>query len=342
MKAAIFREPNKPLVVEEVPIPAIGPEEVLVRVIACGVCHTDLHYIDHGVATFKKPPIILGHECSGIVDKVGDSVSQWKRGDRVLLPAVVSCGSCRMCRLGRENICERMIMFGNHVDGAYAEFVAAPAKDLFRLPDEIPLAEGSIIADALSTPFHAVKNRARVRPGDKVVVFGCGGVGINVVQVAVASGASVIAVDISDKKLATAKQLGASQTINAQSSDVRKGIKRFFDGGADIALEAIGNPSTIEQAVDVVRPGGRVCIVGYSDHPASLNAARLMFRELDLVGSLGCRPVDYPAIIRMVAGGILKLDPVVTNRFPLEGINDALNVLRGGEGFRTIIKVAEL
>lgn len=342
MKAAIFREPNKPLIVEEVPIPTIGPEEVLVRVIACGVCHTDLHYIDHGVATFKKPPIILGHECSGIVDKVGDSVSQWKRGDRVLLPAVVSCGSCRMCRLGRENICERMIMFGNHVDGAYAEFVAAPAKDLFRLPDEIPLAEGSIIADALSTPFHAVKNRAQVRPGDKVVVFGCGGVGINVVQVAVASGASVIAVDISDKKLATAKQLGASQTINAQSSDVRKEIKRFFDGGADIALEAIGNPSTIEQAVDVVRPGGRVCIVGYSDHPASLNAARLMFRELDLVGSLGCRPVDYPAIIRMVAGGILKLDPVVTNRFPLEGINDALDVLRSGEGFRTIIRVAEL
>lgn len=342
MKAAIFREPKKPLSVEEVPIPSIGPEDVLVRVVACGVCHTDLHYIDHGVATFMKPPIILGHECSGIIDKVGDSVSQWKRGDRVLLPAVVSCGSCRMCRLGRENICERMIMFGNHVDGAYAEFVAAPAKDLFRLPDEIPLAEGSIIADALSTPFHAVKNRAQVRPGDKVVVFGCGGVGINVVQVAAASGASVIAVDISDQKLTIAKQLGAWQTINPQTSDLRKEIKRFFDGGADVALEAIGNPSTIEQAVDAVRPGGRVCIVGYSDRPASLNAARLMFRELDLVGSLGCRPVDYPAIIRMVARGTLKLDPVVTNRFPLEGINEALDVLRSGNGFRTIIKVAQL
>src|SRR3989304_4916208 len=132
MKAAIFREPQKPLVVEEVPTPSIPADEVLIRVVACGVCHTDLHYIDHGVPTFKKPPMILGHECSGIVEKVGAEVSQWKQGDRVLLPAVVSCGSCRMCRLGRENICERMVMFGNHVDGAYAEFIAAPSKDIFR------------------------------------------------------------------------------------------------------------------------------------------------------------------------------------------------------------------
>jgi 6-hydroxycyclohex-1-ene-1-carbonyl-CoA dehydrogenase len=342
MKAAIFHEAGKRLTLEDVPAPAIGPEEVLVRVIACGVCHTDLHYIDHGVATFKKPPIILGHECAGIVDKTGDAVSLWKKGDRVLLPAVVSCGFCRTCRLGRENICEKMIMFGNHVDGGYAEFVAAPAKDLFHLPDQIPLVEGSIIADALSTPFHAVKNRARVRPGDRVVVFGCGGVGINVVQVAAASGATVIAVDISEKKLRIAKELGAWEVINPQGADVRKQIKYFFDGGADIALEAIGNPSTIEQAFEVLRPGGRLCVIGYSDHAATLNAARLMFRELDIVGSLGCRPVDYPAIIRMVAAGTLKVESVVTHRFPLEQINDALDVLRSGDGLRTIIKVAQL
>jgi 6-hydroxycyclohex-1-ene-1-carbonyl-CoA dehydrogenase len=342
MKAAIFQESGKPLTIEDVPVPAIGAEEVLIRVIACGVCHTDLHYIDHGVATFKKPPLILGHECSGIVEKIGDRVSQWKSGDRVLLPAVVSCGSCRTCRLGRENICERMIMFGNHVDGGYAEFVAAPAKDIFRLPEEIPLVEGSIIADALSTPFHAVKNRAQVRPGDRVVLFGCGGVGINVLQVAVASGATVIAVDISDKKLQIAKQLGAWHTINAKNSDVRKETKKLFEGGADIAFEAIGNPSTIEQAFEVLCPGGRLCVVGYSDHSSSLNAARLMFRELDIVGSLGCRPVDYPAIIRMVASGALRVEPVVTHRFALEDINLALDILRSGEGLRTVIKVAQL
>ncbi len=342
MKAAIFRELRKPLVVQDVPVPAIRSEEVLVRVVACGVCHTDLHYIDHGVATFMKPPLILGHECSGIVEKVGADVSQWKQGDRVLLPAVVSCGSCRMCRLGRENICEHMVMFGNHVNGAYAEFVTAPAKDIFRLPPEIPLVEGSIIADAISTPYHAVKNRAQVRPGDNVVVFGCGGVGINVVQIAAAAGASVVAVDISQEKLDVAKKLGAWCVVNATGRDVRKEVKKLFDGGADIALEAIGNPTTIEQAVECLRPGGRMCVVGYSDHPATLNAARLMFRELDIVGSLGCRPVDYPAIIRMVARGLVQLQPVVTHRFPLDGINDALDILRSGKGLRTVIKVAEL
>lgn len=337
MKAAIFREPKTPLTIEDVPTPTIRPDEVLVRVAACGVCHTDLHYIDHGVPTFKSPPLILGHECSGVIAEVGSQVKQWQAGDRVLLPAVLSCGSCQMCRLGRENICQQMVMFGNHVDGAYAEYVAAPAKDIFRLPDEIPLYEGAIIADALSTPYHAVKNRARVQPGDKVVVFGCGGVGINVVQMAAAAGGLVIAVDVKDEKLELAKQLGAWSVVNSQAADVKKVVKRLFDGGADIALEAIGHPATIEQAFECTRTGGRLCVVGYSDQIAGLNAARLMFREMEIVGSLGCRPVDYPNVIQLVARGRVKLEPVVTHRFPLDAINDALDVLRRGEGLRTII-----
>lgn len=337
MKAAIFKEPHAPLSVEDVPQPTVQPDEVLVKVVACGVCHTDLHYIDHGVPTFKPPPIILGHECSGVVAEVGSEVEQWRPGDRVLLPAVLSCGSCRMCRLGRENICERMAMFGNHRDGAYAEYVTAPAKDIFRLPENVPFAESSIIADALSTPYHAVKNRARVQPGDRVVVFGCGGVGINVVQMAVAAGALVVAVDVKDEKLEFAKQLGAWATINPRTVDVKKEVRRLFDGGADIAIEAIGHPATIEQAFDCVRTGGRLCVVGYTDQTAGLNAARLMFREMEIVGSLGCRPVDYPAIIQLVAQGRIRVEPVVTHRFPLAEINQALDVLRRGEGLRTII-----
>lgn len=337
MKAAIFREPKIPLTIEEVPTPSIQPDEVLVRVAACGVCHTDLHYIDHGVPTFKPPPLILGHECSGVIAEVGSQVEQWRAGDRVLLPAVLPCGTCALCRVGRENICERMLMFGNHVDGAYAEYVVAPAKDIFRLPEEIPLREGAIIADALSTPYHAVKNRARVQPGDKVVVFGCGGVGINVVQMAVAAGGVVIAVDVKEDKLELAKQLGAWATINPQATDVKKEVRRLFDGGADIAIEAIGHPATIEQAFECARTGGRLCVVGYTDQPTGLNAARLMFREMEIVGSLGCRPVDYPKIIQLVAQGRVRLEPVVTHRFPLEAINVALDVLRRGEGLRAII-----
>ena len=174
------------------------------KVAACGLCHTDLHYIDHGVPTGKHPPLILGHEATGIVALTGigsAGVTNVKEGDRVLLPAILTCGQCAACRYGRENICQNMRMFGNEVDGAYAEYVKAPAKDVFILPAEIPLIEGSIIADAVTTPYHAVKNRAEVRPGDHVVVYGCGGVGLNVIQFANLAGGMVIAVDISDEKL---------------------------------------------------------------------------------------------------------------------------------------------
>jgi 6-hydroxycyclohex-1-ene-1-carbonyl-CoA dehydrogenase len=342
MKAAIFREPHKPLTIENMPVPELHPGDVLVRVIACGVCHTDLHYIDHDVPTFQKPPIILGHEISGVIEKAAPDQQQWKPGDRVLLPAVLTCGSCKMCRLGRENICSNMMMFGNHRNGGYAEFVTAPGKDIFRLPDEIPLVEGCIIADALSTPYHAVKNRARVRPGDKVVVFGCGGVGLNVVQLAAATGATVVAVDIKAEKLEIAKQLGAWQTLDAGAVDVKKQVRKIFDGGADIAIEAIGNPATIEMAFESLNTGGRLCVVGYSEKSAVLNAPRLMFREMEIVGSLGCRPVDYPNIIQMVAHGRIQLQPLVTHRFALESINEALDTLRRSEGLRSVIRVAEI
>jgi len=170
MKAAVFHGSDVGLKIEDIPIPKIGPHDILVKVAACGVCHTDLHYIEHGVPTFKKPPLVLGHEASGVVEAVGGEVKNLVEGQRVLIPAVLTCGRCMFCRMGRENICSNMTMLGNHIDGAYAEYVAVPAKDVLELPESIPLQEASIIADAISTPYHAVKNRAKVRPGDTVVL----------------------------------------------------------------------------------------------------------------------------------------------------------------------------
>ncbi|MFB0564170.1 MAG: alcohol dehydrogenase catalytic domain-containing protein [Candidatus Aminicenantaceae bacterium] len=340
MKAAVFYEPNSPLKIEEVETPKIEPHEILVKIAACGVCNTDLHYIDHGVPTFKKPPMILGHEPSGIVEEVGSGVKNFKTGDRVLIPPVFSCGYCDNCRLGRENICFNMVMLGNHIDGAYAEYCKVPAKDCQHLPEDLPLEESSIIADAISTPYHAVKNRAQVKPGDSVVVFGCGGVGINVVQMAAVSGGSVIAVDIVDQKLATAKILGAQHTVNAsgkEDKELLKEIRSLTRGGADISIEAIGNPKTIELASNAVKAGGLHCQVGYTHHNVSMNAARLMFREIEIKGSLGCRPVDYPKIIELVKTGKIQLKPVVSHKFKLEDINDAFDVLRKGEALRSII-----
>ncbi len=338
MKAAVFHGPERGLKVEEIPVPKIGPEEALVKVAACGVCHTDLHYIEHGVPTFKKPPIVLGHEASGIVEEVGASVTNVKKGQRVLIPAVLTCGKCMFCRQGRENICAEMKMLGNHFDGAYAEYVAVAAKDLLDVPASIPLAEASIIADALSTPYHAVKNRAQVRPGDTVVVFGCGGVGINAVQLAALCGAYVIAVDVAERKLEWAAQLGAARTINATKVEkVSKEIKKITGGGADIVLEVIGNPRTFEEAFDSVRTGGRLVAVGYTNEAAAIVPGKIMFKEIEVIGSLGCRIVDYVPLIRMVEQGRIDLTKLVTHRFPLAEIHRAFEVMHEGVSLRSIV-----
>lgn len=338
MRAAVFTEPGVMPVVREVPTPVPGPGQVLIKVAACGVCHTDLHYIEHGVPTVKPAPIILGHEASGTVAALGEGVEGPAEGTRVLVPAVVTCGKCSFCRDGRENICTSMVMFGNHVDGAYAEYFLAPAKDVFELPESIQLEASAVIADAVSTPYHAVVNRGKVRPGDVVVVFGCGGVGINAVQIAVMCGARVVAVDISEKKLEWAKNFGASECINALvHPKVSKVVRKLTGGGADVVFEVIGRPETIESAFDCVRAGGRLVIVGYTDKPVNLSAAKIMFREMEVIGSLGCRCVDYPRIIQMCADGLIKVDEMVTHRFPLENLADAFAVMKNGESLRSIV-----
>jgi 6-hydroxycyclohex-1-ene-1-carbonyl-CoA dehydrogenase len=338
MKAFVFHGSDGGLKLEDIPVPRISDDQILVKVAACGVCHTDLHYIEHGVPTFKKPPMVLGHEASGVVEEIGAKVTNVKAGQRVLIPAVLTCGKCMFCRTGRENICSRMTMLGNHIDGAYAEYVAVPAKDVLDLPESIPLEEASIIADAISTPYHAVKNRARVHPGDTVVIFGCGGVGINAVQLASAAGGYVIAVDINERKLEWAREFGAAETVNAEKIErVDKEIKKRTGGGADIAMEVIGNPRTIEQAFECVRIGGRLCVVGYTHEKISIAAGKIMFKELEIVGSLGCRPADYVPLIRMAAQGKIDVSKQVTHRFGLDELPKAFEVMKEGVSLRSIV-----
>ena len=339
MKAAVFHAAHQALAIEEIPTPTPSAGEVLVKVAGCGVCHTDLHYIDHDVPTFKKPPLVLGHEVSGEIAGLGAGVAQWKEGARVLLPAVYGCGQCAMCRTGRENICEKMVMFGNNADGGYAEYMLAPAKDVIALPDELPLVESSIIADAVTTPYHAVVNRGQVKPGDSVVVVGCGGIGLNLVQVASAVGARVIAVDVIDSKLEWATKLGAQATINAKKVErVDKEVRKLTGGGgADIGFEAIGNPVTQAQTFSCIPAGGRFVMVGYSDKPMTLDSGRVMYREMEIVGSLGCRAVDYPRVLELARQGKIKVKELVTAQFPLDQINAAFDTLRKGEGIRSVI-----
>lgn len=337
MKAAVYYAGEKKLRIEEWPRPVPGQGEVLVKITACGVCHTDLHYLEHGVPTFKKPPLVLGHEGAGVVEEVGPGADGLKKGQRVLIPAVISCGRCEYCRRGRENICSSMEMFGNNRDGCYAEYVTAPAKDLFVMPDSIPLEEGCVIADALSTPYHAVKNRGQVQVGEVAVVLGCGGVGINVVQIASAAGAVVIAVDVADRKLQWAKEFGASEIYNPSGRDALKELRKLTSGGPDIIFEAIGKPATIQLAYDLVRPGGRVCVIGYTAETLPFSPAKLMYREVSIFGSLGCRLVDYPPLIRLVEKGKLNCRRLVTHRFPLERIDEAFELMKSGESLRSVV-----
>lgn len=339
MRAAVFRGPERPLEIARLPVPRPAADEALVRVAGCGLCHTDLHYLDHGVPTFKAPPLILGHEAAGtVVDlgkEAGDGVSP---GDRVLIPAVLSCGRCRPCRAGRENLCEIQEMLGNHRDGAYAEFIAVPARELVPVPEGLSLETVCVVADAVSTPYHAVKNRARVRPGDVVAVVGCGGVGLNVVQCARLAGARVIALDVNEARLELARELGASRTMNPREVErLDKHVRKMTGGGVDVAIEAIGKPETIELALSLLRRGGRLCVIGYSAEPVPIPAARLMFHELEMVGSLGCGGGEYPTILELVAEGRLGLDRVVSGTLPLEKINQGLDRLRRGEGVRWVV-----
>jgi len=338
MKAAVLRESGQPLEIMDVPTPKPGPGEVVVQVVGCGMCHTDLHYLDHGVPTFKSPPIVLGHEAAGTVAAVGEGVTTASEGDRVLIPAVLSCGRCPYCRAGRENLCDHLAMLGNHIDGAYAEYVAVPAAELITVPEELSLETISVVADAVSTPYHAVTRRAKVRLGETVAVVGCGGVGLNVVQCAAIAGATVIAVDINPERLALARELGASEIFDPSSTDrPDKAIKKLTGGGVDVAFEAIGKPDTIGFAFNTLRRGGRLCIIGFSTKPVELAASKIMFYELEVIGSLGCGCGEYPEIIELVQQGRIKLDPIVSGTIPLDDINAGFDKMRRGEGIRWVV-----
>jgi 6-hydroxycyclohex-1-ene-1-carbonyl-CoA dehydrogenase len=302
------------------------------------LCHTDLHYIDHGVRTFKTPPLILGHEASGTIAALGPGVDQWKEGDRVLLPAVLACGKCGYCRAARENLCSKLAMLGNHIDGAFAEYLVVPASELVAVPSGLSLDQVCVVADAVSTPYHAVTRRAGVRPGQTVAVVGCGGVGLNAVQCAAVAGATVVAVDRNEARLQVARELGAAEIFDpGTASDPERELRKLTDGGVDVAFEAVGSPTTIRLAFGALRPGGRLVVIGYSGAEVALSAARLMFFELEIVGSLGCGAGEYPEILRLVEAGKIKLAPIVSGTVRLEEINQGLDRLRRGEGVRWVV-----
>jgi len=344
MKAAIFYGPGgswpeKPMSIEDRPIPTIGPKDVLVKVAACGVCRTDLEYLRGEGATPKPPPIILGHEPSGIVESVGVEVSGIDVGDRVIIVASVPCLTCDNCRSGRENLCLNMVVIGADCDGAFAEYLVAPEQAVHRLPDDLPLEESAVITDAVAASYHAVYDIANVQQGDKVAIYGAsGGLGLVCVQLTSALGADVIGIGRKKWKLDKARELGASVILSTEEVErVSKEVKRITGGGADISIDVTGIPRMMEEAVKGARPGGKIVELGFGFQKFDLYINRLMWNELKIMGSKNYNSKDMPAILNLVQRGIVSLDKLVSHRFKLQEVNEAYQMLERGEILRAIV-----
>jgi S-(hydroxymethyl)glutathione dehydrogenase/alcohol dehydrogenase len=364
MKAAVLYAAGEPLHIEDLSIQDPQRGEVMVRVAAGGVCHSDLHVMNGDLTA--PLPVVLGHEGAGIVEKVGEGVTDFKPGDHVVLLWRASCGNCLYCLSGRPALCEMGagIRWSGHLsDGtsrfrrgaeeirhfagvsSFGELTVLPREGLVKIDPTVPLEKAAIVGCAVMTGVGAVINTARVEPGASMVVVGCGGVGLNAIQGGALAGAEkIIAVDVLDNKLEYARQFGATHAINAKQVDAIEAVKEITSGrGADYAFEVIGNVKTISQAYQMIRRGGTLVVVGVAPMGAevAINASSIMLDEKMIRGSLygSCQPkLDAPRMLNLYRAGKLKLDELISREYSLEKINEAFDALRHGEVARSIIR----
>jgi len=340
MKAVRLIQSSQLLEMQEVPVPGIGVGDVLVRVRAAGVCHSDVHY-RAGISPAGPLPLTLGHEVAGVVEHVGAEVAGLGIGDRVCLHYMVTCGDCLYCSMGSEQFCTSGQMLGKNRDGGYAEYIGVPARNAFPLPDEVPFEQGAVMMCSSATSFHALR-KGRLEAGETVAVFGVGGLGMSAVQLARAFGAlDVYAVDIVPDKLEMAEGFGAIP-INGAETDPVAEIKRLTNGkGVDVALELIGLPVTTRQAIESVAVFGRAVMVGLTDKTVAVDPYReLICREAELIGSADHLAHELPTLIELVRRGVLDLSGVVTDTVPLnaDAVNETMDRLeRFGGDVRVVI-----
>ena len=355
MKAAVMYGVDQPLVIEDVEVDEPRANEVLIRTSATGVCHSDLHFMEG-----KYPmacPAVLGHESAGIVEQVGEEVTNVEPGDRVVVAFVASCGHCDNCVQGRPFLCINTNRLGRQDrlsmnDGqavtqfagmsAFAEQQLVSATALVHVPDDVPMDAAALVGCSVMTGVGAATNTARVQAGQTVAVVGCGGVGLNVIQGAVAAGASrVIAVDMLENKLAAAREFGATDVVDASQGDPVEAVKGLVRGGVDYAFEAIGLVKTAEQCFEMAKRGGRAVVVGMLpfDSQVTLPGAAFL-NEKGMIGSFygsTRQTYDMAWLMELYRQGRLKIDELISRRYDLGQINEAYDALKAGEVNRSVL-----
>ena len=356
MKAAVFHAPNEELTIEELEIDEPREHEVLVRTVASGVCHSDLHFVE-GLYTLPAPAV-LGHEAAGVVEAVGSEVSYVAPGDHVIACLSIFCGSCERCLTGQPHLCTNRPRRGRDDPpaltwdgdpvlqmadiGGYAERMILQEHGVVRITKELDLDVAALIGCGVTTGLGAVLNTAAIEVGSSVAVFGAGGIGLAAIQGARIGGArQIIAVDVVESKLALARELGATHIVDASSRDPVEAIRELTGGGVDYSFEAIGLKQTAEQCYECLRAGGTATIIGMIPQGVKIEIeGSTLLREKTLQGSyMGSNRfrVDMPRYIDFYLQGRLKLDEMITRRGALEDVNEAFRAMKAGEVARTVL-----
>ncbi|MBE8469670.1 zinc-dependent alcohol dehydrogenase family protein [Streptomyces justiciae] len=329
MRAVVFERYGEPAEVREVPDPEPAPHGVVVRVAATGLCRSDWHGWQ-GHDPDITLPHVPGHELAGVVEAVGDRVTGWRPGDRVTVPFVCACGSCAACAAGDHQICERQTQPGFTHWGSFAQYVALDHADvnLVAVPEDLSFATAASLGCRFATAFRAVVQQGRVAAGEWVAVHGCGGVGLSAVMIAAASGARVVAVDVSPQALELARKFGAVAAVDASAvGDTAAAVRELTGGGAHLSLDALGSPVTCAASVNSLRRRGRHLQVGLlpsADGTTPVPMARVIALELEILGSHGMAAHTYPGMLELVRAGVLRPDLLVTSTIDLTATPAAL------------------
>ena len=334
MRAARFDATSGKLTVEDVPVPTPGPGQVLVRVEACGICLSDVHLID-GTLPGPLPVVTPGHEAAGTIAALGPNVGGWQEGNRVLLAGGRNCETCDMCVRGMREACLAFEIMGFNFDGAWAQFVVQSSAALASIPDAIPLEQACVLADAVATPYAGLTERAGLKPGESVGLWGIGGLGVHAVQIARMVGAApIIAVDPSEAARERALRLGADHAIDPTTQDVVAEVQRITGGlGLDVAVDLVGSNAVLKQSSECLGRFGRCVMVGLSGDTIELGMGVFFgIQSQSLLGHLGYKRQHLDDLLRLVSFGRLDITGSVSGLMPLEDVVDGVEQLQTKRG----------